>query len=657
MTAPVALLAQNALFSSLDRSHVAQLAPHFTRHEIPAQTEIVRQGAPGDSLFLIESGVVGVYHRDAKLGIVQLVAQLEAPESFGEMALVTGEARTATCVALENVVAYRLASELFQAVVQQAPGVALSVARVLSDRLAKMTAENDIPWSSLASRALDARLWGLAPEATWTRARAVPIALTGRTLTVGLVDPADAQAAHEIRAALPAFRVKIHAVSAAEVERVVAPLRAARAAAPAPVEAVVPPAARPQLSFFDEDEGRTSRPSLAQQPSGQQVLALVDEIVGTGLALGASDIHIETDRRGVAVRYRIEGDLRPRPQAIASELAKPLTSRFKLLAKLDITETRRPQDGRISLQAGKRNVDLRISTMPTKFGEKIVLRILDSEGGILNLKELILQDKVRQQFSEMVFRPNGLVLVTGPTGSGKTTTLYAALAARVRPEINVVSVEDPIEYHLDGVTQVQVNAEIGTTFGAVLGALLRQDPDVILVGETRNAETASMALEAAMTGHLVLTSLHTNGAVESVLRLTELGAERYEVSNALLGVLHQRLVRRCCPSCTEAFEYPAPIVERLYKVGAFLPHERPTLARGRGCARCNNSGFKGRVALIEILVVNDAVRVAISAGSDMKTLRDTARASGATVELARYAGILLASGATVPGEVLHLLQA
>ncbi len=655
MAAPAALLVQNALFSSLDRMHVEQLAPHFTRHEIPAQTEIVRQGAPGDSLFLIESGVVGVYHRDAKLGIVQLVAQLEAPESFGEMALVTGEARTATCVALEPVVAYRLASELFHAVVQQAPVVALSVARVLSDRLAKMTAENEIPWSSLAARSLDARLWALAPESVWTRARAVPLALVGRTLTVGLVDPADAQAAHELRTAIPSFRMKLHAVSAQELERVVAPLRAARTAAPVSTEAVVPPGARPQLTFLEEDDGRAGRPALTQ-PSGPQVLALVDEIVGTGLALGASDIHIESERRGVAVRYRIEGALRPRPQPIPQELARPLTSRFKLLAKLDITETRRPQDGRISLQAGKRGIDLRISTMPTKFGEKVVLRILDSEAGIPSLKELILQDKVRQHFSDMVFRPNGLVLVTGPTGSGKTTTLYAALAARMRPEINVVSVEDPIEYHLDGVTQVQVNAEVGTTFGAVLGALLRQDPDVILVGETRNAETAAMALEAAMTGHLVLTSLHTNGAVESVLRLTELGAERYAVSNALLGVLHQRLVRRCCPSCTEPFEYPAPIVERLYKVGAFLAHERPTLSRGRGCPRCNHTGFKGRVAVIEILLVNDAVRAAISAGSDMAALRETARTTGAMVELARYAGILVGTGVTVPGEVLHLLQ-
>ena len=655
MSAPQALLAQNALFSCLDRSHVEQLAPHFTRHEIPAGTEIVQQGQPGDSLFLLESGVIGVYRRDPKLGIVQLVTQLEPPESFGEMALVTGEPRTATCVAVEPVVAYRLASELFHAVVQQAPAVALGVARVLSDRLGKMTSENDLPWTSLVGRTVDPRLWALATDAHWLRARAVPLALHGRALSVGFVDPADLQAVNALRTALSAFRVKVHAISAGEVDAFVAPVKVSKPAVAAHLDAVVPPAARPQLSFAEDDEPRAGRPSLAPA-NGQQVLALVDELIGTGLALGASDIHIEHERRGVAVRYRVEGELRARPQPIPQELGKPLVSRLKLLARLDITDTRRPQDGRIVVQVGKRSVDLRISSMPAKFGEKIVLRILDSDASIVNLKELILQDKVRQHFSEMVFRPNGLVLVTGPTGSGKTTTLYAALAARRRPELNVVTVEDPIEYHLDGITQVQVNPEVGTTFGVVLGALLRQDPDVILVGETRNAETAKMALEAAMTGHLVLTSLHTNGAVESVLRLTELGAERYAVSNALLGVLHQRLVRRCCPSCTEPFEYPAPIVERLYKVGAFLPHERPTLSRGKGCARCNQTGFKGRVAVIELLLVNDAVRSAISAGSDVEALREVAMTSGAMVDLARYAGILVGTGVTVPGEVLHLLQ-
>ena len=300
---------------------------------------------------------------------------------------------------------------------------------------------------------------------------------------------------------------------------------------------------------------------------------------------------------------------------------------------------RRPQDGRISLTAGKRMVDLRISTMPSKFGEKIVLRILDAEANVADLKSLLVFEPVRQLFSEMVFRPHGLVLVTGPTGSGKTTTMYSALFARKRPELNVVTVEDPIEYHLDGITQIQVQPDI-TSFASVLRALLRQDPNVIMVGETRDRETAKMAVEASTTGHTVLTSMHTNSALETMYRLLDLGVERYAIANSLLGVLHQRLARRLCPACSEPYEYPAPIIERLFRAGAFQPHEKPTLRRAVGCARCGGTGYKGRVAVTELLVASDAVRTAFSAGADLSAAttwwRATARCSRCRGARARF---------------------
>jgi type IV pilus assembly protein PilB len=650
------LLAQSPLFAGLAPLHREQIAPHLTRHAYEPNAEIVRQGDPGDALFVIETGSVGVLRRDPTLGVVQLVATLEPPEAFGEMALLTGEARTATCQALAPVVAHRLSRDVFSALVQQAPGVAVGVARVLAERLGRMTAEREIPWVSLAGRALDRRLWAMAPETAWTRARAVPLDLAGSTLTIGMVDPGEASAHNVIRQAIPGVRVRVCAVGAEDLERWVQAARPAAQPAQRGAAVSLAPEARPKVSFLEDDESRgPARPSIAAAPTGPQVVALVDELVGTGLGAGASDIHVEPERRGLAVRYRIEGELRPRPQLLPAEIAKPLVSRLKLLSRLDITDTRRPQDGRMSVQVDKRLVDLRVSTMPTKFGEKVVMRILDAEANVVDLKAIILQDKVRQFFSEMVFRPHGLVLVTGPTGSGKTTTMYSALMARRRPELNVVTVEDPIEYHLDGTTQIQVQPEVGTTFGTVLRALLRQDPDVIMVGETRDAETARMAVEASMTGHLVLTSLHTNGSLESVLRLTDLGVEPYAVANSLLGVLHQRLVRRCCAGCAEPYEYPAPIVERMYRVGAFLANERPALVRGKGCARCGGTGFKGRVAVLELLVVSDPVRQAIGAGADMAKLREAAKA-GSLVELARYAGILVGTGVTVPGEVLHMLQ-
>jgi type IV pilus assembly protein PilB len=655
MTLVQDLLAASPLFSGLATQHRDQLAAHLTRHTYAANTTIVRQGDPGDALYILESGAVGVVRRDPSLGIAQLVATLEPPEAFGEMALVTGEPRSATCTALEETVAHRLTREVFQAVVQQVPAVGLGVARSLSERLAKMTAEQSIPWLSLAGRTLDPRLWAMAPEAVWLRGRLAPIDLQGKTLTVGMVDPGDISAQSGVRQATQGLQLRIAAVGAEELDRFVERGRGTPRPRQTLSGVAATPEALPKIAFLEDDEAQRARVT-AGAPSGPQVVAMATEIVSVGLALGASDVHVEQDRRGVVVRYRVEGELRTRAQALPAEMGRPVLSRLKLLAKLDITETRRPQDGRMTVQVDKRLVDLRVSTMPTKLGEKIVMRILDAEASVIDLKTIILHDKVRQYFNEMVFRPHGLVLVTGPTGSGKTTTMYAAVIARRRPELNLVTVEDPIEYHLDGATQIQVQPEIGTTFAVVLRALLRQDPDVILVGETRDQETARMALEASMTGHLVITSLHTNGALESVARLADLGVDRFALADTLLGVLHQRLVRRCCPNCTEPFEYPQPLVDRLYRVGAFLPQEKPTLSRGKGCPRCSGSGFKGRVAVLELLVANDAIRAAIAAGAGLAGFREAA-SKGALVELARYAGILLAGGVTVPGEVLHLLQA
>jgi len=661
MLSPTDLLAQNALFSGLSPQHRDQIASRLTRHEIAPNTAIVRQGDPADALFLIEAGLVGVFVKDNRLGMTRLIHQLEAPESFGEMALVTAQPRNASCTALEHTVVHRLGKEIFDAITAKVPGVALAIAKVMAERLQKVSAEREVPWVSLANRSPDRRLWASSPDALLRKHKVVPIEMDKHFLTVGLVDPEDASALQAVRQSFSGVRFKVVAISQEDYDRFIASLGAgaatpARGGVAKAGEAVhVSAEARPQITFMEDDETRGGRASQAvAQMSGSQVVSVVDEIVGVGLAVGASDIHIEHERKMVAVRYRVDGALRPRSQPLPPELGKPLVSRIKLLAKLDITETRRPQDGRISLLAGKRMVDLRVSTMPSKFGEKVVLRILDAEANVADLKSLIAYEPVRQLFSEMIFRPHGLVLVTGPTGSGKTTTMYSALYARRRPELNVLTVEDPIEYHLDGVTQIQVQSEI-TTFASILRAMLRQDPDVIMVGETRDHETARMAVEASTTGHLVMTSMHTNSALEAVFRLLDLGVERYAIANSLVGVLHQRLVRKLCASCSEDGEYPAPIIERLHRAGAFAEQETPRLKRGVGCARCGGSGFKGRVGVTELLVASDAVRTAFSAGADLSQLRPVAR-NGALFELPRSAGALLTLGLTTPGEVLHLLQ-
>jgi type II secretory ATPase GspE/PulE/Tfp pilus assembly ATPase PilB-like protein len=657
------LIAQTSLFSGLTPQHQQQLAGRLSRHEVPANADIVRQGDPADALFLIESGLVGVFVKDERLGITRLVSQLGPPDSFGEMALVTSSPRSATCTTLEPTVVHRLGREVFDAFVTQVPAVSLGIARTMAERLQDLTSAREVPWVSLSGRQPDRRLWASVPEALIRKHRTLPIELDKHFLTIGMVDPNDANALQAARQALTGVRFKVVAITADDYERFVTTMSAgANAGRPSAVAAgpggrMTDPAgaeARPTITFIDDDDTRAAvRPEKAGL-SGQQVIAVVDEIVGAGLAMGASDIHIEHERKGVSVRYRVDGALRNRPQALAPEVGKPMVSRIKLLAKLDITETRRPQDGRISLTTGKRLIDLRVSTMPAKFGEKIVLRVLDADANVADLKSLLLFEPVRQLFSEMIFRPHGLVLVTGPTGSGKTTTMYSALFARRKPELNVLTVEDPIEYHLDGVTQIQVQSEV-TTFASVLRAMLRQDPDVIMVGETRDKETARMAVEASTTGHLVLTSMHTNSAIEAMYRLLDLGVERYAIANSLVGVLHQRLVRRLCAQCAEPCEYPAPIVERLYRAGAFAASERPTMRRGVGCPRCNGTGFKGRVGVTELLVASDPVRTAFSAGADLSQLKPVAR-NGALCDLPRSAGALLNMGVTAPGEVLHLLQ-
>ena len=348
--------------------------------------------------------------------------------------------------------------------------------------------------------------------------------------------------------------------------------------------------------------------------------------------------------------------LRRRPEPFPTELAKAIVIRLKTLAHLDITETRRPQDGRISVRlASGRLVDLRLSTVPAKFGEKIALRVLDSEGAITDLKTLFVVDHVRNVFTRLLSRRTGFLLVTGPTGSGKSTTLYSALNACRAHHVNIMTVEDPIEYHLDGVTQVEVHPEAGTTFAKVLRALLRQDPNIILVGEMRDVETARIAVEASLTGHLVMSSLHTNGAIEAIARLRDIGIEPYALANGLLAVVHQRLLQRTCPECVAPFEYPPVVVDALVRHGVLSGGQHEALVRGAGCARCRHTGLLGRIAACGLLVVNDEVRDAIGRRASLSELRAVA-AQGAHVELARYAGALLRMGLTVPGEVLPLLE-
>lgn len=405
-----------------------------------------------------------------------------------------------------------------------------------------------------------------------------------------------------------------------------------------------------ELACADDarDESMADVRDLAQQPP---VVRYVNLLVRDAHDAGASDIHLEATRDGLAARFRIDGLLCPAPEPPPS-LQHAVVSRVKLLAELDIAERRRPQDGRIRVRLESRELDLRVSTVPTIFGESVVLRLLDRGGRPVGLDELGMPAPMLGELTRLAHRPHGMLLVTGPTGSGKTTTLYATLQRRGVAVEKVVTVEDPVEYQLPGVTQVPVHAQAGVTFASALRSILRQDPDVVMVGEMRDPETAEIAVQAAMTGHLVLSTLHTNDAVASVPRLIDLGVPAYLVAATLEGVLAQRLVRRICPRCTVEYE-PRP--EQVAALAA-RPVGRVTLRRGAGCATCRGSGFRGRIGVFELVAVNDELRDVITAAAPRATLRAVAQRAG-LIPMRADGWSKVERGLTTIEEVLRVVDA
>jgi type IV pilus assembly protein PilB len=350
----------------------------------------------------------------------------------------------------------------------------------------------------------------------------------------------------------------------------------------------------------------------------------------------------------VTVRYRIDGVLQV-VQRLPKKVQLGLISRVKILSRLDIAEKRLPQDGRISVTMDGKPIDFRVSTVPGKWGEKVVMRILDKTNTRLGLDALISHAPTLALVREMIDVPHGIVYVTGPTGSGKTTTLYSALAEINEPGINISTAEDPIEYDLPGVTQIQANSAIGLTFASILRAFLRQDPDVMLVGETRDKETAHTAVEAALTGHLVFTTLHTNSAAAAFTRLGEMGIEGFLVSSSTVGVIAQRLARRLCQHCREPYDAdPATVAFLGLPAGA-------TLFRGRGCPSCAGKGVKGRVGIYEVLRMTPALRHMVAGGATAEAIHEAAVAGG-MLDLKRYAAVLLTEGLTTVEEVTSVVS-
>jgi general secretion pathway protein E len=449
----------------------------------------------------------------------------------------------------------------------------------------------------------------------------VPVALEGNVLTLAMTDPFDSATLDSVS---QATGCQIRTLLGAESE-IMDVLEKFYGSAASTLGRIIEGIDEANVENLDEIEDIEQLKDLASEAP---VIRLVNLLISKAIESRASDIHIEPFEKDLKVRYRIDGILHD-VESPPKKLKAALISRVKIMSKLNIAERRLPQDGRIKLKVLGKDIDLRVSTLPTLYGESVVMRILDkSNTSLYDIRRLGFPEDSLREFESLIRRPHGIFLVTGPTGSGKTTTLYSALTAINLPDKKIITIEDPIEYQIDGVNQIHVNPQIGLTFAAGLRHIVRQDPDVIMVGEIRDLETAEIAIRAALTGHLVFSTLHTNDAPSAITRLIDMGAEDYLIASSLMGVLAQRLVRVICPSCkTEVHPVPEMLDEVGYRRGD--PRNGPDrFYEGEGCEKCSNTGFIGRVGIYELMIVNDDIRKLTIGKADSNQIRKKAMENG-----------------------------
>ncbi len=493
--------------------------------------------------------------------------------------------------------------------------------------------ETGVSTFDLSTYIIDSEVIKLIPEDVAVKYKVIPVFKIGNTLTVAMTNPHNVFIIDELTR-----------ITGCVIEPVLADEMSIRKA---------------QEQYYggantiQEIVSSIDREKLAKgEKLGEEapIVRLVNILITEAVQANASDIHIEPDEKFLGIRYRIDGVLH-RHTFLSKQLQPAVVSRIKIMAGLDIAEKRLPQDGRILMKVGGKDIDFRVSTCPTVHGENIVLRILDRSSMRIGLNSLGFSPQDLKTFEELITRPYGIILVTGPTGSGKTTTLYAALQKINREDINIMTVEDPVEYQFPQIRQVQINPRAGLTFASALRSFLRQDPDVIMVGEIRDLETAEIAVQAALTGHLVFSTLHTNDAPSAFVRLVEMGVEPFLVSGSLLGVVAQRLVRKVCERCREYY-VPSPDYIAMLRLEKKVD-EGIKFVRGRGCKICNRTGYKGRIGIFELLKIDSGMRELILKRPSTEEMREYARKKG--MKTLREAAIeKLLSGITTPQEVLRV---
>lgn len=500
-----------------------------------------------------------------------------------------------------------------------------------------------IPRIELANYIVDPKVTELIPEAIARKYGMVPIFRIGNRLTCAMTDPWNIFAIDEARAATNLV-IEPAVATDAEIKKALNEHYGAKGS----MEDLIKSIDEEKLGIDPTKEMDTKKlQGIVEEPL---VIKLVNLIIMKAIKEGASDVHIEPEEHELKTRLRVDGILHE-IDSPPKHLQSAIISRIKIMANLDIAERRLPQDGRFTIKMEGKEIDVRTSCLPTIYGENVVLRLLDASSALLGLEQLGFAKNMLEVYGKLIERPHGIILVTGPTGSGKTTTLYASLSKINTVDKNIITVEDPVEYKLPGIRQTQVEAKIKFTFASGLRSILRQDPDIIMVGEIRDFETAEIAIQAALTGHLVFSTLHTNDAPGAITRLIDMGLEPFLASSSIIGVLAQRLVRKICPECKEKY---APSKESLKDIG-LDGNEKIDFYRGKGCPKCMNSGYKGRISIYELMLPNDKIKNAITSKASSEAIRKLAIESG-MVTLLEDGIEKIKQGVTTVEEVLRVTR-
>lgn len=684
-------LSRTALFGGTDKATLTRIAALLQGLECAEGSEIVSAGKVNDGLGILFSGRAQLL-LPASGGELLTVEEIDAGDHFGEVGALLGEQSPCFVIATEPSRVLWLPAREAQALLQKLPAFAEQVSRRLAQRLITLSKvehpgapelmtdmeaqllqtldpamearavqrpdsipeampSGGVPYAELRDYDLQPSVLSMVPTKLIRLHRMLPVKLVENRLTVAMVNPRDQGALGELKRTLVTVELSVVAIGLEDFNAAIVRLKLDDAR---PARMRGAPTVNPDTFVFEtiaEAERESTRDARAV---GDDVIKLVNRIIAAGIEREASDIHIEPTAQSPRVRYRVNGVLQEWSEQFPQSVSlKALTARVKILAGLDITERRMPQDGRIGINAARREIDLRVSTLPANRGEKIVMRILEASGSTRPLDSIFFEPQALAAIRRALNRPYGGLVVAGPTGSGKTSSMYSILNERkvTRPDTNILMVEDPIEYRLPGVVQTQVNPAAGLTFASVLRAMLRQDPDVIVVGETRDHETAVLALEAAMTGHLLLTSLHANNTMAALQRLENLGCSRALIGQSVALVIVQRLVRKLCSACRK-LDPPTPALLESLISRRIVDRGEQLLPRPVGCDACAGTGYVGRAVVVETLQLTDAVREALTSGKTLAEVQQLALSQRALLPFIDYSRFLLQRQIISANEVL-----